>query len=458
MEHFSVPTRGVSQRSELWRGSIGSLILRFSYVGLGSLVAIVLARVLGPGDYGVYVYAYALITMLSVPARFGFPALIVRETARLEALRDWQSVKGLWLWANRATGVLTLGIVACAGVVAYAVWGGQRSHTLGVFEWGLALIPLIALGSLRAASLRGLRRVVLGQLPEEIVRPALLVVFVIVIALVGGRHITPVEAMKLHVIAALLAFLLGAWMLNQARPQALSRCGPPRYEARRWILAVLPFAAMDGMFFINNQTDLILLGALSTAKDVGIYKVASQGAAFVALGFQALGMALMPHYAKLHALGERRRFGLLSAAGCLGGIICALPVFVAFLVFGRPILSQVFGIGYAAGYAVLVILSFAQLTNVCFGMPGRLMNAAGYEHMAAWGVLAGAACNVVLNVLLIPEFGSNGAAIATGVSLVLWNVVLWRMAYGQIGIDSSVASIFKRGTIMSMLNLIPRKV
>jgi O-antigen/teichoic acid export membrane protein len=58
----------------------------------------------------------------------------------------------------------------------------------------------------------------------------------------------------------------------------------------------------------------------------------------------------------------------------------------------------------------------------------------GHERDAAFGITVGATANVILNALLIPRWGMEGAAIATGFSLLLWNVILVVRTRQRLGI------------------------
>ena len=80
---------------------------------------------------------------------------------------------------------------------------------LNTFFIGLLLVPLMALGALRGAMLQGLRRVVLGQLPEIIIRPSLLLLILLVVACLSSSGINADRAMEIHAVAALGAFAVG---------------------------------------------------------------------------------------------------------------------------------------------------------------------------------------------------------------------------------------------------------
>src|SRR5690606_18688278 len=119
---------------------------------------------------------------------------------------------------------------------------------LAVFYWGLVLVPLIALGNLRGAALRGLRHVVQGQLPEFILRPAFLVVLVLGAHFgLSARALTALDAMMLHAFASLAAFIIGAFLLLRARPVEARAETRTATRPSVWLAAALPLGMIGGM-------------------------------------------------------------------------------------------------------------------------------------------------------------------------------------------------------------------
>jgi O-antigen/teichoic acid export membrane protein len=86
-----------SPLSKLFRSRIAwdtgwSFVIKTSSVGFGFFTAVLLARMLGAEGYGIYAYAFALVTLLAMPAKAGLPQLVVRETARGVAGKPLDSV------------------------------------------------------------------------------------------------------------------------------------------------------------------------------------------------------------------------------------------------------------------------------------------------------------------------------------------------------------------------------
>ena len=101
-------------------------------------------------------------------------------------------------------------------------------------------------------------------------------------------------------------------------------------------------------------------------------------------------------------------------------MVIGLPAAMLLIAFGDRLLA-VFGAEFTRARTALTILVLGQIANVAAGHVGVLMTMTGHEKRVAATVSAAAGCNVILNFLLIPRFGIEGAAAATAISLILWN-------------------------------------
>src|SRR5690554_1211211 len=290
--------QGNSLKSNLMRGGLASIAIKIFGLGLSLLTAIILARTLGPEQYGVYSYVLAIVSILAIPAMFGLPSLIVRETAKAEVKQEWGKMRGLWFWSNSITASLSIFI---AIIAAFVLWFNRASFTemqFLTFAWGIAFIPLSALAALRGASLRGLRKVIQGQLPEQVLKPALFILMLAVVGLTGVAELTAESTMMLNALSAGVAFVFGAWLLLRVKPKQLASV-EKEYESKAWASSVVPFAVLSGLAVIVTQTDIVILKLMRTSAEVGVYKVASQGADLAALGIVAANMVAMPYMSRL---------------------------------------------------------------------------------------------------------------------------------------------------------------
>jgi len=118
-----------------------------------------------------------------------------------------------------------------------------------------------------------------------------------------------------------------------------------------------------------------------------------------------------------------------------------VPVTLVFVLFGERFLALAFGPGYAGGHTTLAILALGQLVNAGMGSVGVLLNMTGHERDTLRGVAIAAVANVVLGLVLIPLFGLEGAATATAVTLIIWNLLLRQAVWRRIQIETLAFSL-----------------
>jgi O-antigen/teichoic acid export membrane protein len=428
--------RGDSLRRLTRRGA-GSLLVQLSSLGLGFVLSAILARALGADGYGIYSYVFALITVLSVPAKLGLPVLIVREVARNRAQECWGALRGIIRWSNVMAGSFAILLAGVGIAVALLVSDRFTRTQLTTFAWALVLVPPMVLGEMRGAALRGLGRVVQGQLPERVLRPAFLILFcALFFTLPAHERLRPDSAMALHAIAALLAFTTGAFLYLRVRPPE-TKAVRPEYRHRAWLRSAWPLALAAGMQVLSSNTDIIMLGFFEPADQVGIYRAAAQCAALVGMSLIAINQVVAPEFAALHARGDKERLQRVATGASRGILLMAAPAALILIVFGDEILRLLFGPEFAAGRVPLALLVLGQVSNAVFGSVAMLLNMSGHEIRTARGVLIAQVFNIIANLSLIPPFGSNGAAAATAMTVTLWNGLLWYDVRRNLGINSS---------------------
>ncbi|MCZ7600074.1 MAG: oligosaccharide flippase family protein [Gammaproteobacteria bacterium] len=246
--------------------------------------------------------------------------------------------------------------------------------------WGMVLVPLIAWGNLRGAALIGLQRVAFGQLPDNFLRPGILLVL-----LLGSYFwrsdfvMSAADAMILTVIAGLLSLFIITLILHANRP-VRSIGVRPTYRHRARFVAIWPLALVAGMQVINRHIDILILGLFVSAEQVGIYRVVAQSAELVAFVLVIVNTVIAPHVARLQASGGVERLRWVVTRGAQMSLLGALPIALVMLLAGDIVLLLVFGSGYHVGYTALAILSVGQLFNTAMGSVGLILNMTGHER------------------------------------------------------------------------------
>lgn len=426
-----------SLRHQLAVGAMGSILVKLVHIGLAFVSTVLLARLLGPADYGVYSYAFALLTLMAVPTELGLPKLLVRQTAWCCARRRWGLLRCLLIRSFQAVGAASFSLAIVAGIAGWFLSSQYRENVMVTFWVALLLLPIVSLSSLQLAALRGLGHVVLGQAPQMILRPGIFVLALLIVALIaGGGAIGSATAMGVQVAASAAAMLVGTALLLRKVPREVM-ADPPVHEMRAWMAAALPFLLMGGMQIINSNMDMVMLGALRPAAEVGAYRIAVQLALLVVLPLTALNTAFGPHFARLWAQDDRERFQRLVTSSARAVLAMSLPIGLVLVFLGGPLVTQLFGTAFLAATAPLTILCGGQLVNAGTGSVGLLLSMTGHEAVAARALAVAAVANIVLNACLIPLWGTVGASLATALSYVVWNGYMVVRLWHRIGVDST---------------------
>jgi len=248
-------------------------------------------------------------------------------------------------------------------------------------------------------------------------------------------NLSPQKAMAMNVFSAFLGFLTGAWLLLRHTPSGIKEA-KPLYESQKWRSSLRSFTMLSGINALYSNIDLLIVGLFLTPVDIGIYRIASQMALFSSFGLQAINVAVGPRFARLYALNEKEKLQRLVTLSARAVLIFNLFITLFFLIAGKGLLSMVFGAAFIGSYEPLLILLIGQFINSAAGSVGLILNMTGHENDTAKGITIALITNIVLNFLLIPVLGLIGAAIASAISMIVWNAILWWIVRKKTGINS----------------------
>lgn len=438
------PTRfgSILRQGPLFRAGLGSVVIKFSSKIMALITVVVLANVLGASDFGVFVFIIALTGLLSMPAQLGLSNLVMKVTSAELVSHEWSVIKGVWRWSSYVSLASSSIIVVTAVVISVGISDSVQETLIYGFLLSLPLVLLVPLSNIRGGALRGLHRVNLGQLPEQILRPGLFLAFV-ALSMVVGAELSVEMAIAMSVTAAALAFIIGQFLLSKYTPIAVKSAKADYSGWKYWLYAAIPLSLTEGASLIMANTDSVMLGIFTTSSEVGVYKIAVQGAVLIAFVMDALSMVAAPYFSRLHAADKRYELQRLASYTSLASFVFALCAFLFLLIFGRPLLDLLFGSEFSFAYIPLLILAVSHVVSSWVGPVGVLLNMTGNHRVVLAAVASASVLNVALNFVLIPMFSLEGAAWATGVSLVYWKLFLWVASKRRLFINSSPVPLFR---------------
>jgi len=400
-----------SLRFRLARDTVGVMGIRAFSMGLGFAVSVVLARLLGVREFGLYSLAMSVLGLLVVPATFGFPQLLVREIAAYRVKEEWGLIRGLLRFAGRTSLLTSIGIALLGGLVLWLLSDRFSGETVRVLTLAFVALPFWALLQLHGAALRGFERILAGQWASTVMRPLCFLILIGAAWLFLGKLADASLALGLHIVAAGIALAFAFYLLRSQ----LSRSVPSDAISSNtaiWVRSALSLAFLALLNLIPQHAGILMLGWMRGPEEVGLYKVAYQIASLIPFGLMAINTVIAPSLSQLGASGDRPRMRRLVLLATGTSLVFALPFLFIFIGSGPWLIERLFGKEFLPAAGALIILTVASLVQITTGPLWQMLLMTGYEKSVASITAISAGMYLVANALLVPLWGPQGAAVA----------------------------------------------
>ena len=427
----------VGLRRQLLQAFVGSAGVRLAGVGAAFIVGVQLARYLGPADYGVYGSVIAYVTIAAVVAQFGMPQLLARELAFVETAEAATRAKGALIYFPLAALALSLVVV----VAIFAMRQYWPPLLLGLSAnaiiFGLSIVPLVALVNVGVGSLYGLHRAASAQMQDALVRPGVFGCILFGLAYLAGIRVDAAVAIVSQAAACVVSALICAAVVVRSLPAAVLQA-PPAADPAGWRRSATPMALTELLRTVDGQLPILILGALVSASDVGHYRVALAIAGFVGLPSTLVNLILMSQFARFHRANDTKMIQRLAGLSAAANFAAASALTLAVFLFGKPVISLLFGAAYLPSWEIVCIISLGYCIDGLFGSVGVLLNMCGQERLLTRTFALGLVAGLLVALALIPKFGIAGMAWGTVCAHVVLGVLNWRAATRTLGIDTSL--------------------
>jgi polysaccharide transporter, PST family len=374
------------------------LIDRGLRMGLGVAVNVVLARTLGPDNFGRFAYALTLAALFMPLSTLGGERIVVRELARgtsecsmLGTMIPLRLASGFLGWFLAvATAALTAehGRMADAAIVAVVV-GGNLFLAFDVVAWAFQ-----ARGRFQPAIIARLLAFVIGA---------------------GLRIAMALSGVGLVWIAAtvLVEALLGALAqlyMWQIQGGEIKGWRVDRTLARVIVIAAAPLLASELAVWIFQKIDIVILQRSASTDAVGVYAAAQRVAQIgyflpvVAVQIFSPTVAQAPDSPSALSLVQRTMTVLVTVA-----YVIALALTIA----ASPLIHTLYGDKYSSAATVLGVLAWSNVFVFMGCSHSLYLVNRGEQWLTLRLAWMTAAVSVILNLIFIPRMHALGAAIAS---------------------------------------------
>jgi O-antigen/teichoic acid export membrane protein len=377
---------------------------------------VLLARMLAPHDMGIYFLSVSVSAFAGLLMSGGYSALGITYLSRYRAWGRMALVQSFIAHARRDIALISGVLIAlgCLALIVVPMDEGTRTAIL----IGLFCGPAVAFIRLQGAIANSARRFTISFLPDFVLRPALLLVFVLAVLVVTGT-VTLLQALLAFLAITYLIAGFQAWVLwpeGVFVPRSTVRAGPRGAILRRRATALIVVALVTTAY-----GDFVILasGLVLPPSDVAVFGVAMRLAALVGFITQACYQFTIPDFTEAlvgRDADEVRPVLLRAILVAVGVTVLALLGAIvvgdyALLVFGRE---------YVVGQVALVLLCVAQIVRASGGMNVNLLSLGGHQGRLSVACIASVAVLLVAAPVFTPLFGIAGVAVAVILSEAAW--------------------------------------
>jgi O-antigen/teichoic acid export membrane protein len=429
---LSISLSAKGEESASRRMALVAFSIRVASAALAFVSQVVLARLMGEFEYGIFVFVWVLIVLGGNLSCLGFPTAIIRFLPEYHSRGVHDLIHGLTSTARQfafasATSFAIVGIAAL-----YLCRGMVESYYVTPIFLGLFIMPMIALGDILDGTARANHWPVMALSPTFLIRPTLILAFMLAAILAGAPH-TALTAVSAALCATFVTTLAQYWALT-ARLRRRYPTGPRTVDFSAWIAVALPIFLIEGAGYLLTNSDVIVVGIFLPPEKVAVYFAAAKTMALVHFVSFSVRAAAGPRFSAIIAEGDRTRLAAFAAEATRWTFWPALAVGLAVLAAGQFLLS-LFGAAFASGHVVMAILLAGILLRAVVGPGEMLLMMAGRQNLCAWLYAATLAVSVALNLFLIPRFGIEGAASATASAMAVEALLLHVAARRSLGIN-----------------------
>ncbi len=375
---------------------------------------IILARLLGVKEYGVFAGAFAFVAIVTPYSSLGSGLVFVKNVGA-----DHSRVGVYWGNIILSTAIAGSILAVSAALLApFLLNPESASIVLFVAIANCIFSQLVASMCFMFQTFELLKMTALLTLLTNCLRLAAVVLMTLLLPSATAKQ-WAISSVYISIVATIVGLVF-----------VKKKFGGPRFSFRTvWDHALegLGFSLGWSAQSTYNDIDKTLLSHYGMNVQNGIYSMAYRIVDVATIPIGALDAAALPRYVHDSAKDIRSVRPLavrLATRASLLGLLMSVSLFIA-----APLIPHLVGPSYAEGVLALRWLCLLPAMRGIHQLTGCALTGMGYQRFRTVSQLTAAGLNLVLNLWLIPRYGWIGAAwtsLATDGSLAVANWLIIR--------------------------------
>lgn len=402
-----------------------------------------LARALTVAEYGLFYAIFAFVSLFAIFRDLGLNFALVKHIPEFAIRKQFDRIKSSVVF-------VILFQLAFAGLIATTLLTLSGPIASVVFKTEAAVLPLSILCAwfFTAVFFGVFRHAFQGfqNMPAYASMDFSNTLFILLSALlfVGLLGYGVSGAAYAYLLAILVISAAGFAFFRKGYPQVCrAKASISKPLAKKLFIFALPvlLGGLGGL--IVGYTDTLTITIFRTLPEVGFYQTAQPAARVLWYFSMALTAILFPVVSELWTKRKRKLLGDVLHFLTKFSFILIIPAALVFIAFPGIIIQLLFGPGYLPGATAFQILSAAAIIYTLYAILIFTIAGIGKPIINAKIVAVMACLNLAGNLLLVPPYGIEGAAVATLSSYLLALVLLFYYARKFVGFTVPSLPILK---------------
>lgn len=361
-------------------------------------LVILLARLLGPEDFGRWALVNSLVIILATVADAGFGQLTIRDLAP-----EPGKTRSYFRKSNQARLILT--ILAGLGLILWGFLAEDRANPVWLYAMAAVLLFPEALIKAGQAVLAARERMDLTSILSVAHAGGTVLV-------VGGALLLGLGLSGALGSLALINLVAAGAMLWFLRPYLTADSAETR-SPLELVRQAAPYGVMALLSIVYFRMDVIMLASMGGPEAAGHYNAALRLFDTGLILPTALCGALFPVMSRQLAHGDLSGLGYSFDQAARLLLIAAIPAGLGGLFYSGPIIELLFGAEYQGAVTVMQVLAGTWTLFFVNALLGNVLAASELMPKFVPWAAANTGLNLVLNFIMIPVWGALGAALAT---------------------------------------------
>ena len=415
----------------LIKKSFNVFIFRMLSIFLGFIFTYYIAQLYGAEGMGVFALCQSILMISTLISLFGTDTASVKLISTNFYKNNYSKIKSIYLTILKIvipiSAIISLIVFSSSDILSDVIFN-KPNIGIGLFYVIIAILPLCLI-YIHSESLRGMKKVELYSIIKYFLTPFFSIILLVIFYDSDNIYLPVLVYCVSIMITSTIGFLI--W-INKSRLFATNSM----YTSVNEVLKIsFPLMISSSMLLLLQWIDIFILGYFEPSSQIGIYNVAVKISMFASIILFSINSIVAP---KISEFFNQENFielrGIIKSSSKLMFFL-TIPVLILILMFSEFILSF-FGEQFVSGVLCLNILIAGQLINVLCGSVGYILNMTEHQNVFKWIIIFSVIVNIVLNVALIPSYGIFGAAVASMISLILWNMLSCIYIYKKFNIST----------------------